>query len=211
MKTDDLPISEPCCESWNEMTGDEIRRHCDLCDKDVVNLSEMTREEALEFLRTTPGPCVRYIYADSGHVIFLHPQIRRQRRGLRHLLGSAALVVPLLFATAACDATPDGGEELSAVAAEPQQDEIIVTAAPFEEANSIIIDAQGSARLAIADEELLSVLGDDESSDDRRDAEEDSNASDTREAWQPPPDRALMGRVMPAKLEDHPPPSIIAP
>jgi len=42
------------------MTGDEHARHCNQCDKQVFNLSEMTRPEAEAFSANTPaGACPR--------------------------------------------------------------------------------------------------------------------------------------------------------
>ncbi len=185
MNTEDLPVAKPCCESWDEMIGDEIRRHCDLCDKDVVNLSEMTQEEAREFLRITPDPCIRYIYTDSGQVVFLHPQLRRQRRGLRRLLGTAALVVPLLFAFAGCDTATVDGKEEPAIAAEPAEEEPAVAPEPAEvsenamvSASNIIVDARGMARLAIEEAEVSSESDDTESSDEDREVDEELDSSE---------------------------------
>lgn len=121
MKIDQIPINNPCCESWDEMDGDAVRRHCARCDKDVVNLSMLTEREARTMLAECP-PCVRYRFDEAGAVVFAHPQVRRQRRGLERLLGAAALVAPLLLAgVVGCSDEPPpvlGGTE-RAVAVEP--------------------------------------------------------------------------------------------
>src|SRR5262245_27675690 len=43
---DNLRVASPCSAAWDNMTGDERVRHCGDCDKDVFNLSGMTRDEA---------------------------------------------------------------------------------------------------------------------------------------------------------------------
>lgn len=115
MRREDVPVDEPCGASWSAMDGEGTRRHCGHCDRDVVNLSEMTEREAEEFLEEHEAPCVRYHLTRDGKLVFRHPQVERQQRGARRLLGAAALVAPLLLAGAGCDLGDDaGGQEASA-------------------------------------------------------------------------------------------------
>ncbi|MFW5968988.1 MAG: hypothetical protein ACOCV2_15795 [Persicimonas sp.] len=100
MHADDIPLEEPCCESWNEMNGDNRRRHCEVCATDVINLSALTEAEARKVLSRDSLPCIRFTYDEAGQVVFMHPQVRRQRRGARRLLAAAALVAPLLVGAA---------------------------------------------------------------------------------------------------------------
>lgn len=110
-----LPIPEPCCESWNDMSGDDARRFCDSCEKEVVNLSTLTRQEAAEFLRTNRNPCVRAIYDESGTVYFVPVQLRRQRQGMRKLLATAAAVVASSAVLVGCDEGGPGDVEVEAL------------------------------------------------------------------------------------------------
>ena len=43
---DNLRIAAPCSASWDRMLGDDRVRHCGDCNKNVYNLSGMTRDEA---------------------------------------------------------------------------------------------------------------------------------------------------------------------
>jgi hypothetical protein len=60
-------------ESWAEMEGGPTQRHCERCDKDIYNLSAMTRRQARSVLaRRAQGQrlCVRYIADAQGQVEF---------------------------------------------------------------------------------------------------------------------------------------------
>ncbi len=104
MRREDVPIDEPCDASWQAMQGDDRRRHCDHCDRDVVNLSQMTEREAEAFLADHHAPCVRYHVTADDEIVFRDPQVTRQQTGARELLGAAALVAPLLVVGAGCEA-----------------------------------------------------------------------------------------------------------
>ena len=43
---DNLQVASPCSESWSDMVGDDTARFCLKCDKNVYDLSSMTRAEA---------------------------------------------------------------------------------------------------------------------------------------------------------------------
>lgn len=96
MKRQDVPIDEP----------EDRRRHCDHCDKDVVNLSQMTEREAEAFLDDHHTPCVRYHVTADDEIVFRDPQVTRQHTGVREMLRTAALLAPLLLAGAGCEAGP---------------------------------------------------------------------------------------------------------
>ncbi len=40
-------IPKPCKEDWNQMTGNEKRRHCEKCDTHVVDLTGLSSNEIL--------------------------------------------------------------------------------------------------------------------------------------------------------------------
>lgn len=44
-------IAAPCDRRWEDMAGDDRRRHCSSCDLHVYNIASMTGEEAEAFLR----------------------------------------------------------------------------------------------------------------------------------------------------------------
>lgn len=65
-----LTIASPCEMSWDEMTGDEQARFCNQCQKNVYNISEMTRFEAEILIREHEGNvCVRMYRRQDGTVI----------------------------------------------------------------------------------------------------------------------------------------------
>jgi hypothetical protein len=62
-----LRIASPCQEPWSGMAGDDRVRHCGRCDRQVVNLSAMTRGEAEASLAA--GPCVRFLRRADGSIV----------------------------------------------------------------------------------------------------------------------------------------------
>src|SRR5262245_37711759 len=58
---DNIRVASPCKAAWDDMVGDDRVRHCGKCDKDVFNLSAMTRDEAETLIREKHGNlCARY-------------------------------------------------------------------------------------------------------------------------------------------------------
>jgi hypothetical protein len=67
---DKINIAAPCSANWDEMFGSERRRFCSECKLNVYNLSEMTREEAENFLINAEGRvCLRIYRRADGSVI----------------------------------------------------------------------------------------------------------------------------------------------
>lgn len=65
-----IRISAPCGADWNEMRGTESRRFCTMCQLNVYNISNMTREEAEDlFLENEGRICVRLYRREDGTVI----------------------------------------------------------------------------------------------------------------------------------------------
>ncbi|XAM00981.1 hypothetical protein OT109_06250 [Phycisphaeraceae bacterium D3-23] len=58
---DVIGVAEPCHQDWSGMTGGEQKKFCDSCAKHVHNLSEMTRDDAEQFVSANPtGVCIRF-------------------------------------------------------------------------------------------------------------------------------------------------------
>lgn len=51
----EIRIASPCHMAWDDMRGDDRKRHCDACDLDVHNLSEMTRAEIEALVMNSEG------------------------------------------------------------------------------------------------------------------------------------------------------------
>lgn len=104
MKRENLKINEPCTEDWDAMSeSDGSARFCDKCTKNVHNLSDMTREEASEFLASQKDSSLCVIYkfdSKTQEVLFRKARPSSgQLAGLKRLLAAAAMV-PML---AGCD------------------------------------------------------------------------------------------------------------
>ena len=50
MKNHKLKIEKPCNENWDKMSKNNQGRHCQLCDKTVVDFTKMSSEEIKEYL-----------------------------------------------------------------------------------------------------------------------------------------------------------------
>ena len=67
---DSIRVASPCKASWNDMTGDDRVRHCQLCKLNVYNLSGLSREEAERLVQGAEGRlCVRFFQRSDGTVL----------------------------------------------------------------------------------------------------------------------------------------------
>ena len=67
---DELRVASPCSAEWEEMRGDERVRFCGKCEKNVYNLSSMTRGDAETLVREKEGRlCVRFYRRADGTVL----------------------------------------------------------------------------------------------------------------------------------------------
>lgn len=102
-----LHIPNPCEESWRQMKGDSVTRHCNRCDHKVHNLSAMSQQQATALLDQSCGGkvCVRYMKDSRGDVVFL-PDLPLHRRVLKH--ASMILGICLTFFLQACGCATKG-------------------------------------------------------------------------------------------------------
>jgi predicted Fe-S protein YdhL (DUF1289 family) len=67
---ENLHIASPCHAEWDAMSGDEQARFCKGCQKNVFNISMMSRAEAEKLIREKEGHlCVRYAQRADGTII----------------------------------------------------------------------------------------------------------------------------------------------
>ena len=67
---EDIRIASPCNASWDAMTGDDRVRFCGSCQKNVFNLSNMSRDDAEALIEKTEGRvCVRFYRRRDGTVL----------------------------------------------------------------------------------------------------------------------------------------------
>jgi len=105
----DAHIAAPCPMRWKDMTGDDQVRHCDVCVKNVYNLSGMTRAEAAKLIQDKDGKlCARYFVRPDGTIITSQcPKvIRDQMTTLRKFAVRATAVLAPLALFSAVFAVP---------------------------------------------------------------------------------------------------------
>ncbi|MEQ1922013.1 MAG: hypothetical protein ABL952_05855 [Pyrinomonadaceae bacterium] len=65
-----IQIASPCSADWNEMYGDDRKRHCGDCKLNVYNLSGMTKDEAEALVMNAEGRlCVRFYRREDGSIL----------------------------------------------------------------------------------------------------------------------------------------------
>jgi len=66
----ELRVAFDCPAKWDDMKGDGRSRHCGTCKRNVYNISDMSREEAIAFLESKGARvCVRYYQRADGTVL----------------------------------------------------------------------------------------------------------------------------------------------
>ena len=67
---ENFEVPQPCSMNWDEMTGNEEIRHCDRCQHQIYNLSEMPKRRALKVLnQPNEKVCVTYLQDEQNQVI----------------------------------------------------------------------------------------------------------------------------------------------
>ncbi len=96
---DSVKIASPCKADWNEMSGDDRSRYCGKCEKNVYNLSSMTRDEAAALIEEKEGKlCVRFFVREDGTMLTQDCPVGLRKKRVRLAIYGAAGAG--LFATA---------------------------------------------------------------------------------------------------------------
>jgi hypothetical protein len=112
---DNIRVASPCPASWEKMSGDDRVRHCQLCQLNVYNLSEMTRAEAERLIISREGRlCVRFYRRADGTIL-----TRDCPRGWRALTARVSRVAGAVL-TALMAVTPVFSQSQSAPASPTQ-------------------------------------------------------------------------------------------
>ena len=89
-----LRIASPCPANWEQMSGDDRARFCDLCNLHVYDISRLTRKEAESLIANTEGRiCARLFRRIDGTVITKDCPV-----GLRAIRRRVAKVASAVFA-----------------------------------------------------------------------------------------------------------------
>jgi len=107
---DGLRIAAPCPAKWEEMVGDEHVRFCGQCEKNVYNLSSLSRDEAEALLVAKEGKiCARIFRREDGTVLTEDCPVGAKRRRRRRAT-LAAVGGGLMAAAAALGARETRGK-----------------------------------------------------------------------------------------------------
>jgi len=101
---DRVSIAAPCTADWDSMPGTDRIRHCAQCNKNVYNLSAMTRRQAEKLLREAEGRlCARLYYRADGTVLTENCSVglRRIGRRISRYAGAAMSALMAFTSTAA--------------------------------------------------------------------------------------------------------------
>jgi hypothetical protein len=107
---DQVRVASPCNADWNEMLGDDRVRFCLSCDKNVFNLSAMSREDAEDLLRERLGNdlCIRFYQRADGTILTQDcpTGVKRKRRKKLALAvagaGAMAAAAATMFVKSTC-------------------------------------------------------------------------------------------------------------
>lgn len=143
-----IEIASPCKASWDEMTGDERTRLCGLCDRQVFNLSELTRDEAETLIADRAGKlCARYYKRADGTILLADCTIGRAtvRKRRRIALASSALLAAgagmAAIAAKIMEAGADDGAASVEIHVEPDPGHVQITETTNDSTIDPLIDA----------------------------------------------------------------------
>src|SRR5437879_29867 len=118
MKTTDLPlklrVASPCTARWEDMKGDEQMRFCNLCQKNVYNLSALSSADAATLVKSKEGKlCARFYQRADGTVLTDDCPIglaKAWKRAQAMVLAGAGLILFTLINIAASNRKEDSSQ-----------------------------------------------------------------------------------------------------
>jgi len=105
---DRICIAMPCSIGWENMKGTDEVRLCSGCDKNVYNISVVSKKRAEQILQNTEQPCVRlYRNADGSIVSDECPNwLKPIRRTWKKCVGIAVSILAVLISPQNAKAEP---------------------------------------------------------------------------------------------------------
>ncbi len=110
---DRIRVARPCNSNWDLMPGDDRKRHCSNCSKDVYNVEGLARSEAIALVNSGEGRvCMRLYRRSDGTVVTSdcagsRAVVGRSRRRVFAAAAAAALSVVGLGAWATAADEPE--------------------------------------------------------------------------------------------------------
>ncbi|MFO0557087.1 MAG: hypothetical protein U0269_03645 [Polyangiales bacterium] len=131
-------VASPCNVPWESMSGDDRVRHCASCDKDVFDLSALTRDEAEALLIEKKGKlCAQYYRREDGTILTADCEVgvakkKKARRRAAVIAGAfaAAAAGAVAGAFAMREESVEQGCEAVAPSVKPTQLPTTVTTTP---------------------------------------------------------------------------------
>jgi hypothetical protein len=115
-----IRVASPCTADWAKMTGDERTRHCGDCNKNVYNLSQMTRDEAEALILAKEGRlCVRYFQRKDGTILLKDCTVGVANGRKRRLIAAGAAALLAGAGGAALMMRGDDSSRAATIASEP--------------------------------------------------------------------------------------------
>jgi hypothetical protein len=133
---DQVRVASPCHARWDEMVGDAAVRFCGSCQKNVYNLSAMTREKAESLLASRAGGelCVRFYQRADGTVMTddcpVGVRRKRRKKAALAIAGAGAMAYGALSASQRHTCTMGEAPVMMGAVAQPA----VVGSAPIPEA-----------------------------------------------------------------------------
>ncbi|HEX4456975.1 MAG TPA: hypothetical protein VIA18_03350 [Polyangia bacterium] len=128
VRLESLRIATPCSADWQEMKGDDYVRFCGRCEKNVYDLSALSREAAEQLVAEKEGRmCVRFYQRADGTVLTNDCPVGVRRERLRQRIWnriagaatSAALLVGLWSGRARADLAVGDGKTTATTKEKP--------------------------------------------------------------------------------------------
>lgn len=90
-----LSVPQPCTESWKEMTPDEQGRFCQHCQKTVIDFSNMTDNELVNYFSGTSGKiCGRFMPEQLNREMVIPSESRKPFISIAAMLSALYLFIP---------------------------------------------------------------------------------------------------------------------
>lgn len=107
-KFDQLNVVSPCTASWEEMTGDEQKRHCLQCDKTVFDFSQMSLSQIEAVVSAKHGQlCARITRRNDGSMVTFEPPLPAYAsRRISPLVGATFATILSLSVPATANIVP---------------------------------------------------------------------------------------------------------
>ncbi|HEY9773578.1 MAG TPA: hypothetical protein V6C81_07185 [Planktothrix sp.] len=100
-------VAAPCSAGWENMNGDERKRFCALCQKNVYNIAEMSTKDAINLIEENEGNlCMRLYRRKDGTIVTDNCPVglRKIRDRAGKIAFALGIAIPFLMSASAAHA-----------------------------------------------------------------------------------------------------------